>query len=365
VAIKLSQVSIEACVDKIFLLEKTLGACVNYQIMEPFSVYTADLLDIQRAAKKISEFVGLKGLTFIVNTTQLRKGVSGNIELRSEDSAVFVELSTDTLKFSDAVLATLAHEITHKYLHRKGISCGLGPAFEYENEILTDIATIYIGLGKLYLNGCQCSNTETKIVNPNSTTTTTEKMRVGYLDQSRLAFVYRLICAMRNLPSAKIESGLKTDSFQMVRNCEKKHSEYIAEKFQSSQFLNELVSCRKQKVAEAQMVFSDINRNLMYIEGTLMSPTKEFLGKNDKRLRSIVQNLENVIKEPEYNPSLRYLKNMQSDKTDKELSSEIYATLSYAKEYLSFVNHVANMVKDSKKNKSKQNSLWKNFLKKT
>jgi hypothetical protein len=178
-----------------------LGAYINYQIMEPFSVCSSDILDIQRAAKQISEFVGLKGLTFIVITTQLRKGVGGNIELRTEDNAVFVELSTETLKFSDAVLATLAHEITHKYLHRKGINCGLGPVFEYENEILTDIAAIYIGLGKLYLNGCQCSNT-TKVSNSNTTTTTTEKMRVGYLDQSQLAFVYRLVCAMRNLSSA-------------------------------------------------------------------------------------------------------------------------------------------------------------------
>jgi hypothetical protein len=261
------------------------------------------------------------------------------------------------------VLATLAHEITHKYLHRNGINCGLGPVFEYENEILTDIAAIYIGLGKLYLNGCQCSNT-TKVSNSNITTTTTEKMQVGYLNQSQLAFVYRLICAMRNLPSAKIKSGLKADSLQMVRNCEKTHSEYIAEKFQSSQFLEELVNCRKQQVGEAQVALSEINQRLMSIEEALMSPTKEFLGKSNKRLRSIVQDLANVTKEPEYNPSLRYLKNMQSDKTDKELSSEIYANLLHAKEYLIFVNKVANLIQDSKKNKSKQNGLWKKFLKK-
>ena len=47
------------------------------------------------------------------------------------------------------VLAILAHEATHNHLHQIGIR----EADEQENEILTDVAAAYLGLGGLLLKG--------------------------------------------------------------------------------------------------------------------------------------------------------------------------------------------------------------------
>ena len=45
-------------------------------------------------------------------------------------------------------MGTLAHEISHKYLQINNITCGYGPAFNYHNEILTDITAVYLGFWK-------------------------------------------------------------------------------------------------------------------------------------------------------------------------------------------------------------------------
>ena len=42
---------------------------------------------------------------------------------------VFIEVADDLLDFPACVLATLAHEISHRYLHVQGLSCGIGPEF--------------------------------------------------------------------------------------------------------------------------------------------------------------------------------------------------------------------------------------------
>jgi hypothetical protein len=64
-----------------------------------------------------------------------------------------VEVNHQAAQYSDDLLAVLAHEITHIYLFRIGLS------FDdtMENEILTDTAATYSGLRTLILNAYSCT----------------------------------------------------------------------------------------------------------------------------------------------------------------------------------------------------------------
>src|SRR3989442_1554225 len=138
----------------VILLEHRTGARVSYRPLPPLRQSLHDIIGIQAAAKHIAEFVGLTGLTFVVGVAKQKLNVGGHIDLKSSGPDVFVEIDSDTLSFSDAVAATLCHEICHKWLQVNGISCPV----EIENEILTDITTVFLGLGKIMLNGCLCVN---------------------------------------------------------------------------------------------------------------------------------------------------------------------------------------------------------------
>jgi len=86
---------------------------------DPFHVHTesADAyVDIQKAARRIAEFVGLTGLTFLIEPTHLAEGTCGRIEPQSGGSEVLVQIFSNLFGFSSAVLATISHEIAHKFL---------------------------------------------------------------------------------------------------------------------------------------------------------------------------------------------------------------------------------------------------------
>lgn len=76
----MAEVFTEDYIAKILLLEKAVGHKVSYRLLDPFHVHTESAdgyVDIQRAAKRIAEFVGLTGLTFLIEPTRLAEGVCG------------------------------------------------------------------------------------------------------------------------------------------------------------------------------------------------------------------------------------------------------------------------------------------------
>ena len=130
------------------VLEKAVGRNTSYALLEPFPCLTLRdgepaIISIQNAGKIIAEHVGLSNLTFVVNVTLQDPSTAGHIELRDDSTAVFVEVSRDICGYRDAVLATLCHEICHKFLHARGIRHGTE---QVEEEFLTDVAAVYLGM---------------------------------------------------------------------------------------------------------------------------------------------------------------------------------------------------------------------------
>jgi hypothetical protein len=201
----------------------------SYRILEPFvlpGLGMAGPVEIQRAAKRIADFVGLGSKTFLIAPTRLNQTTGGRIELGSPSSDVFIELSLDLFDFPDAILATLSHEISHEFLEVNHISWGHDLADHYHNEILTDITAGFLGLGKLLINGHHCLRVTQDRV--------TQTQTVGYLDGGQLAFVYLMACHMRGVAPAEFEAGLNATGRRLLADCSARYGQYFQSRFRDS-----------------------------------------------------------------------------------------------------------------------------------
>jgi hypothetical protein len=96
--------------------------------------------------------------------------------------------------------AILAHELTHHFLANKQI----GYPEETEDERLTDFATVFLGLGKLTLNGYDPIQWSV----PRADETVTYTYQVGYLSTQEIADVMCRVCAFRSIPLTDVETNL-------------------------------------------------------------------------------------------------------------------------------------------------------------
>lgn len=102
-------------------------------------------------ARKMMEFVGLKGYEPICTFGKTEDGVGGCVDMTNQkDNLVHIRVSEDYRNNRNAVLAVLAHEICHKLLFLNNIYTPLIPIM---NEVYCDLCTIYVGFGDIILNG--------------------------------------------------------------------------------------------------------------------------------------------------------------------------------------------------------------------
>jgi ribosomal protein S27AE len=115
-----------------------------------------------------------------------------------------------TNKHSPFVMgAILAHELTHYFLETKNIRL---PDTE-ENERMTDLATAYLGLGKLTLNGYYPVSWEVFRKNKRIEYT----YRVGYLNQYDMALIHFKTARFRSINLGQLMLNLTDNSCSEVR----------------------------------------------------------------------------------------------------------------------------------------------------
>lgn len=151
-----------------------------------FDVYTAQSFpnsgnitneDLQKEAKFMLEFCGLKGYETDILFAKTEQGVGGYITSSSNiyERAVHIKVSDEYIGYPERCLAVLAHEICHKVIDVNG----LHDTDTDENETLTDLATIYMGLGEIILRGYK---SHTHIL--------------GYLDFNNYRVAHHIMCVV-------------------------------------------------------------------------------------------------------------------------------------------------------------------------
>ena len=111
------------------------------------SSITEDALN--REARLMLDFVGLTSCVPECRFCEQDANVGGSINL-SSDTVVRIYVHNNLRNNPKAVLGVLAHEICHKLLFNYQIYF---PDIPYFNEIYTDLCTLYVGFGKLVLQG--------------------------------------------------------------------------------------------------------------------------------------------------------------------------------------------------------------------
>lgn len=316
----MAEVFTEDYIAKILLLEKAVGHKVPYRILDPFHVHTESAdgyVDIQRAARRIAEFVGLTGLTFLIEPTRLAEGTCGRIELQSAGSEVFVQISPDLFGFPGAVLATISHEVAHKFLHTNRIAWGDGPADHYHNEVLTDIAGVFLGLGKLMLNGHHAERTT-----EGTSGRTTHTRKVGYLEGNQLAFVYLITCHMRQVGQRNFLGGLTPHSVSIVRQQETIFSSHFQRNFHDA----DRASAIRSQVASLVEHVSTEKSSFLQAVGDLRESLDSLEAETLKRAYAQTDLINSKLRElnsDDLDPCLRYLNALRLDQLLERAQAEM------------------------------------------
>lgn len=324
----MSELFIEDYLKKITLLEKQIGAKTIYPILESFSINSRDILALQKAAKTIAEFVGLSGLTFIIAIVKQKEKVGGHVELKYVEKEVFVEISDDVADFENIVIATLAHEITHKYMHLNGISCGMGLIHKYENEVFTDITSVFFGLGKLMLNGRVEFEKTYLEKRTDGNYYVTKTLKSGYLDLKQLAFVYRIVCAMRGISKLDMLSNLSTTAEYAIRACDCYYRDYFHPRFRTEEFINERIQIAMEDIRNLQYELNQAEQLLRFLQEKCIHKTKRVLEAKHEEITSFQNDLESVRHSEIYDPCLIFLEGIQSGKRISQIRARVSQDIS-------------------------------------
>jgi hypothetical protein len=304
------EVFVDDYIAKLILLEKAVGHKAHYKVLEPFSLALGSgsdrYVEIQIAAKRIADFVELAGLTFLIEPVALGAGTCGRIELRSGSSEVFVQVSPDLFAFPDAILATLSHEISHKFLHVNGLSWGVGPANDYHNEVLTDITAVFLGLGKLMLNGRHVE----RIIEAGASRTIHTR-EVGYLNGDQLAFVYLLVCHMRRIAHRDFMCGLSSSSVYTVAQTSSTFRRYFRPELHKKKVIEAIRDESSVRVVKARQQIESFTQGVQRLRQLLSLTEISATERSQAQTNAIISELKDF--ENSVDPCLAYFSALRLD----------------------------------------------------
>lgn len=196
---------------------------IDSHLHMPYSefILPPSIVSLNEIARLMVQHVGLYGYEPVIEYDRLEAGVAGHVELNNNlDKQIHITLSDDMSIAREARLSALAHEICHKLLFTH--NCYFPFMGDY-NESLTDIATIYVGFGKLTLNGCLVvynkSNRVFDLTTSNPSLQTSHiTSYTGYLSLEQYAMAYRLVCHVNHIPQVDYEAGLDAEALPVMQS---------------------------------------------------------------------------------------------------------------------------------------------------
>ncbi|BDD08056.1 hypothetical protein FUAX_04880 [Fulvitalea axinellae] len=156
-----------------FLKERLPKKCTLYNYQLSHEMLGAQYLITQNVERKLQRIADMMREHLLIEEPirimMIDHIGAGKFEMIDNLSCIFINSDTLTQNFHQKV-AILAHEMCHYYLIRKH---GIIKEIDKENELLTEIGSVYIGFGFLLLKGYE----ENKIESGKKITTS----RVGYI----------------------------------------------------------------------------------------------------------------------------------------------------------------------------------------
>lgn len=302
----MKQIPCQDYIDKIINLENFSHRMKKYNLINPINFEgNLDIIEIQNIAKLLSQHIGYDKLVFTISFKDFDKtsgtyeevnsNIAGNVLLDDKED-VLIHLSRNLNKYPDSILATLSHEISHKYIHFNRLTI----KNSYENEVLTDLTSVYLGFGKLMLNGVEVVE-KTKIGNTEKTYTKT----VGYLNRDQLAFIYLVVNYAQGESSLSYYSNLNDSALETVKRIETKYR---------TLFENiKLYRTKTTEINELRYKLAYLAKLINFTEPKNTDEIKEYLKNEFSQLNLTENNLRNfkkeflirVIEEPKKSKTIR------------------------------------------------------------
>jgi hypothetical protein len=224
--------------EKLLFLERKLPVKPIKSFLEPFDFDSVTEKGLQYAVNKMTKHIGFKEKMFDVCFSVLDSGHAGKIHLSYWEETNLIEVNHAFAGKNEVILGILAHEVTHKVLHK----FELEEDDEYENEKLTDLCSIYLGFGKLVLNGKDLTRWNNYSVS------------FGYLSKEKLAFAFNLFVGMNKIDRGKCRDNLLRSSDSIVKVVYAENKEYFDEKFRDEDYILTILISMRNVINDLQIL---------------------------------------------------------------------------------------------------------------
>ena len=178
---------------------------------------------------------------------------------------------------------------------------------EFENEILTDTTTIFTGLGKLTLNGCEKTHVSTNNNEDGSKTETTKTQKLGYLDKSQFAFIYKICSIIHQKDEKDFLSNLSAKAIAEIQKIQPKVDLYLNDNFFKRDFYIEAL---KDDLKESQTNIAVFQRNVRSIEQIIIPHCINTVDQYNKLIYDKFNHIREKLKSLEDSNSITYITNL-------------------------------------------------------
>lgn len=164
---------------------------------------------LDAAARLLADHLGLSSLRCSVIEALIRPHHGGRTELWFGQRDITIEISRTARETSPSALCVLAHELSRKVLYDRGVHHE-----DLLHETLTDVAAVFLGFGKLLLNGY-----EHRSRHPGATGEMIGgHAHFGYLSPHEVAFTHAAVCNMRRASHDDLTLGLSPFAHQIMND---------------------------------------------------------------------------------------------------------------------------------------------------
>ena len=169
-------------------LEEKIGLhnITRYRSRRPILIFAMLLKNL--TVRRLARWMGLTNSNIHFSILDMDKGIGGKACL-SDDS---ITINSAMTKHPNSFLSTLCHELAHVLLRQIRVHA----VVDNDEELLTDMTCIFLGLGDVMLNGCVSSLKEEEYMGWNKYKFITETVNVGYLSPLKLAIAELIVLNM-------------------------------------------------------------------------------------------------------------------------------------------------------------------------
>jgi hypothetical protein len=172
--------------------------------------------------------------------------------------------------------------------------------------VLTDVAAVYLGLGKIMLNGCH-DEVVRYTQRDGVSTTLSHKIKVGYVTREELAFVYELCGAMRNLNVKSSSSGLNSDAQEACAAVRRQYERFLDRRAHTAKHQSDFIASNLEAIVDQQRVLAEFDRLVRLMKADALVALERLSRDSHNTFSSSREKLGTIAQSENYNPHLRFL----------------------------------------------------------